>query len=116
MTRQHNVCLNTMLLQQLIANSQRIRGAKYSLPILLTRLCRNFLSDVEFFEYDRVLVTLECITSVYNNYLHSIRTPIVQLEDVLAESSSEEQMDAEDEPQFWRQPPLTETNVFMSFI
>ena len=101
MTRQHNVCVNTMLLQQLIANSQRTRDVKYSLPVLVTRLCRNFLPDVEFVEYDRVLVTPERITSVYNSCLHSIWIPTVQLEDVPIEFSSEEQMDTEDEPQFW---------------
>ena len=90
MTRQHNVCLNTMLLQQLIANSQRTRGAKYSLPVLVTRLCRNFLPDAEFFEYNRVLITPECISSAYNSNLHSIWTPTVQLEDVPAESSLKE--------------------------
>jgi len=50
--RQHDVCLNTMLLQQLIANSQRTRSVKYSLPVLVTRLCGNFLPDAEIFEYD----------------------------------------------------------------
>ena len=55
--RQHNVYLNTMLLQQLIVNSQRTRGMKYSLPVLVTRLCRNYLPDAEFFAYDRVLIT-----------------------------------------------------------
>jgi len=39
MTRQHTVCLNTILLQQLITNSHCTRGAKYSLPVLVTRLC-----------------------------------------------------------------------------
>ena len=65
--RQHNVYLNIMLLQHLIANSQQ---AKYSLPILVTHLCRNFLPDAECFEYDRVLVTPERITSAYNSCLH----------------------------------------------
>jgi len=73
-------------------------------------------ADAEYFEYDRVLVTPEGITSAYNSCLHSIWTPTIQLEDVPAESSSEEQMDAEDEPQFWREPPPTETNAFMSSI
>jgi len=116
MKRQHNVCLNTKLLQQLIANFQRTRGVKYSLPVLVTRLCRNFLPNAEFFEYDRVLATPERITSAYNNHRHSIRTPTVQLGDVPAMSSSEEQMNVEDEPQFWRQPPPTKTNAFMSSI
>ena len=106
MMRQNIVCLNTILLKQLIANSQRTRGAKYSLPILVTRLCKNFLSDENFSEYDRVLVIPKYITSTYNSCLHLIWTPTVQPEDVPAESSSEEQMDEKDEPQFWRQPPL----------
>ena len=72
MTRQHTICLNTILLQQLLANSQRTRGAKYSLPILVTRLCRNFLPDEAFTEYDQVPVTTERITSAYNSCLHSI--------------------------------------------
>ena len=96
--RQHDVCLNTMLLQQLIANSQRTRGAKYFLLVLVTRLCRNILPDAEFFEYDSTS-NPERITSVYNSCLHSIWTPTVQLKDVPIESSSEEPMDAEDEPQ-----------------
>ena len=100
MMRQHTVCLNMMLSQQLIANSQRARGAKYYLLILVTRLCRNFLPDEEFSEYDRVLVTPECIISAYNSCLHSIWTPIIQPEDVPTESSSEKQMDEEDEPHF----------------
>ena len=100
--RQHNVCVNTVLLQHLIANSQHIRGAKYSLPILVTRLCRNVLLDADFFEYDRVLIIPKCIISAYNSCLHSIWTPTIQFEDVPAESSSEEPMDGEDEPQFWR--------------
>ena len=41
MMRQHTVCINTMLLQQLIANSQRTRRAKYSLPVLVTRLVQK---------------------------------------------------------------------------
>jgi len=57
MTRQNTVCLNTILLQQLLANSQHTRGVKYSLPILVTRVCRNFLLDKDFSEYDQVLVT-----------------------------------------------------------
>ena len=101
MTGQQNVCLNTMLLQQLIANSQRTRGAKYSLPVMVTRQCRNILPDAEFFEYDRVLITPKRITNAYNSYLHLIWTSTIQLEDAPAESSSEEQMNAEDEAQFW---------------
>jgi len=54
----------------------------------------------EFSKYDRVLVTPKRITSPYNSYLHLIWISTVQLEDVPDESSSDEQMDAEDEPQF----------------
>jgi len=36
MTRQHTVCLNKAILQSLITNSQRTRGAKYSYPVLVT--------------------------------------------------------------------------------
>ena len=63
-----------------------------------------------------MLVTQERITSAYNSCLHSIWTPTVQLEDVPAESSSEEHMDEEDDPHFWQQPPPTETHAFMSSI
>ena len=58
---------------------------------------QNFLPEAEFIEYDRVLVTPERITSAYNSCLHSIWTPTVQLEDIPAESSSEEHMDEEDD-------------------
>jgi len=61
-----------MFSQQLIANSQHTKGTKYSLPVLLIRLCKNFLPDEKFFEHDKVLVTAECITSAYNSWLHSI--------------------------------------------
>jgi len=116
MTRQHTVCLNTILLQQLLANSQRTRGAKYSLPILLTRLCRNILPDEAFAEYDQVLVTTERITSAYNSCLYSIWTPAIQVENVPAESSSEEQMEEEDDPEVWQQPPPSNSTAFMSSI
>ena len=66
----------------------------------MTHLYRNFLLDEAFAEYDRVLVTAKCITSAYNNYLHSIWMPAVQVEDVSAKSSSEEQMDEEDDFEF----------------
>ena len=114
MTRQHTVCLNTILLQQLLANSQRTKGAKYSLPILVTRLCRNFLPAETFAEYDRVFVSPERITSAYNNCLHSIWTPTVLGEDIPAEFSSEDQMEEGDDPEFWRQPPPS--TAFMSSI
>ena len=116
MTRQHTVCLNTILLQQLLANSQRTRGAKYSLPILVTRLCRNFLPTETFAEYDRVFVSPECITSTYNSCLYLLWTPTVLGEDVPAESSSEDQMEEEDDPEFWRQPPPSNSTAFMSSI
>ena len=64
MTRQHTVCLNTVIFQQLIANSQCTRAVKYSLPILITHLCRNFSLDEVFLGYDRVFVSPERIVSV----------------------------------------------------
>ena len=60
----------------------------------------NSITQIEFFEYDRVPVTHERITSAYNSYLPSIWTPTVQLKNIPAESSSEEPIDAKDEPQF----------------
>ena len=114
--RQHTVCLKTILFKQLLANSQRTRGAKYSLPILITRLCRNFLPDMAFAEYDQVLITTERITSAYNSCLYSIWTPAVQIEDVPAQSSSEEQMEEENDPEFWQQPPLSNSTAFMPSI
>ena len=84
MTRQYTVCtvcLNTVILYSLITNSQRIKGAKYSHPILVTRLCRNFLPDEVFSAYNRVFVAPECIKSAYNNCLHAVWTPSVQPED-----------------------------------
>ena len=79
-----------------------MREAKYSLPIIVTHLCRNFLPDEAFAEYDQVLVTTERITSSDNSYPHSIWTPAIQVEDVPAESSLEEQMEEEDDPEFWQ--------------
>ena len=73
------ICLYTIILQQLIANTQRTRGAKYSLPVPVTHLCRNFLSDEVFSRYDRVSVSPEFITIAYNSCFHSIWTPTVQL-------------------------------------
>ena len=72
MIRQHTICVNTFILQQLIANSQCRRGAKYSLLILVTRLVRNFLPDEEFSAYDWVFVVFKRIMSAYNSCLHSI--------------------------------------------
>jgi len=45
MTRQHTFCINTTIFHSLITNSSRTRGAKYSHPVLITRLCKNFLPD-----------------------------------------------------------------------
>jgi len=116
MTRQHTVWLNTVIFHSLIANSQRTRGAKYSNLVLVTRLCRNFLSDAVYSAYDRVLVARERITSTYNSCLQAVWTFTVQSEDIPAESSSEEQLEEEDEPEFWRQPPPTDSRAFMSSI
>jgi len=98
--RHHHICLNTIILQNLISNSQRTRGAKYSHPVFITRLCRNFLPDEKFSAYDRVFVTPEMITSTYNRCLHSIWTPTIIPKDIPADSSSEEQMEEEDDPEF----------------
>ena len=59
MTRQH-----TVIFQHLIANSQGTRGAKYSHPVLVTRLSKNFLPDEEFSAFNRVFVAPERITSI----------------------------------------------------
>ena len=114
-TPQNNVCLCTILLQQLVANSQRTRGSKYSLPILVTRLCRAFLPDKEFSSYDSVCDTGEDHRA-YNSCLHLVWTPTVLFEDVPIESTSEEQMDEENEPEFWCKPPPTESHALMSSI
>ena len=107
MTRQHTVCLNKTIFHAIIANSSRTRGAKHSHPILITRLCRTFLPDDVFDSFARVFVTPERPTSSYNSCLHAVWTPSVQPEDIPVESSSEESLEEEDEPQFWRQdPPL----------
>ena len=77
---------------------------------------QKFLPDEAFAEFDQVLVTTERITSVYNSCLHSIWTPVVQVEDVPTESSSEEQMEEEDDPEFWQQSPPSNSTAFMSSI
>jgi len=105
--------LNTIILQHLISNSQHTRGVKYSHPVLVTRMCRNFLPDEEFLAYDRVFVASERITSAYNSCLHSVWTPTFILEDVPAYFSSEEQIEEDEEPEFWNQPPPTYTRFFM---
>jgi len=116
MTRQHTVYLNTVIFNTLITNSHCTQGAKYSHPVLVTRLCRNFLPYAVLSSYDRVFVALERVTSTYNSYLHAIWTHTVQPEDIPADSSSEEQLAEEDEPEFWRQPPPIDSRAFMSSI
>ena len=116
MTGQLTICLNTVILHSLITNSQRTKGAKYSHPVLVTRMCRNFLSDEVFSASDWVFMSPERKTSSYNSCLHAIWIPTVQPEDVPAESSSKELLEEEDEPDFWRHPPLAESRAFMSFI
>ena len=100
----------------MITNSQCTKGAKYSHLALVTRLCRNFLPDEVFSAYDRVFVGPERITSAYNSCLHAIWTLAVQPENIPAESSSEELLEEEDEPDFWHQPPPTESRAFISSI
>jgi len=101
MTRQHTVCLNTVLWQDLIANFQRTRGAKYSHLVLYTLLCRYFLPDEVFSAYYRVFIFTEHITSAYNKFLHAVWIPPAMTEDVPAESSLEERSEKEDEIAFW---------------
>ena len=48
MTRQHTICINKIIFHSIITNSSRTRGAKYSHPVLITRLCRTFLPDAVF--------------------------------------------------------------------
>jgi len=116
MTRNHTVCLNRAIFHAILDNSSRTRGAKHSHPILITRLCKNFISDAVFNTFDRVLVTVERPTSSYNGCLHALWTPSAQPEDIPVESSSEESLEELDEPQFWRQDPPTESRAFMSTI
>jgi len=72
MTWQHNICLCTVLLQQINAKSQHTRGSKYSLPILVTHLYRVFLLGEEISFYDRAYVVLEHISGTSNSCLHSV--------------------------------------------
>ena len=58
----------------------------------------------------------ERITSAYNSCLHAAWTPTVQPEDIPAESSFRELLEEENEHDFWRQPPPTESRAFMSSI
>jgi len=77
MMRQHTICINTTIFHSIITNSTRTRGAKYSHPVLVTRLCRNFLPYAVFDSYDRVFVAPERATSAYNSCLHAVWTPSV---------------------------------------
>ena len=63
-----------------------------------------------------MFVAPERPTSSYNSCLHAVWTPSVQPEDVPVESSSEESLQEEDEPEFWRQDPPTDSRAFMSTI
>ena len=47
-----------------------------------------------------VFLAPERVTSTYNSCLHAVWTPTVQSEDIPTESSSEEQLEEEDEPEF----------------
>ena len=116
MTRQHTICINKTIFHCIIANSSRTRGAKYSHPVLITRLCRTFLPDDVFDAYERVFIAHERATSAYNSCLHAVWTPSVQPEDVPVESSSEESLEEEDEPAFWHQDPPADSHAFMSTI
>ena len=62
--------------------------------------CFYYPSVQKFSAYDRFFVTPEMITSAYNSCLHSIWTPTIIPEDIPADSSSEEQMEEEDDPEF----------------
>jgi len=102
MTRQHTICINKTIFHSIIANSSRTRGAKYSHPVLITRLCRTFLPYNVVDSYERVFIASERATSAYNSCLHAAWTPSVQSEDAPVESSSEELLEEEDEPAFWQ--------------
>ena len=116
MTQQHTICINKIIFHSIITNSSRTRGAKYSHPVLITRLCRTFLPDAVFDSYDRVFVAQERATSAYNSCLHAVWTPSVQSEDVPVESSLEELLEEEDEPAFWQHDPPADSRAFMSTI
>ena len=79
MTRQHTVCINTTIFHIIITNSTHKRGAKYSHPVLITRLCRNFLPDAVFDSYNIVFVAPERATSAYNSCLHVVWTLVSSL-------------------------------------
>jgi len=114
MTHNHTVCLNRAIFRAILEHSSRTRGPKHSHSILITRLCKQFISDAVFNTFDRVPVTVERPTSSYNGCLHALWTPSAQPENVPVESSSEESLEEIDEPQFWRQDPPTESRTFMS--
>jgi len=116
MTRQHTVCLNTIIWQHILANFQHTRGAKYSHSILVTHICRHFLPDEVFSAYDWVHISIERLTSAYSSYLHAVWSPTGMTKDVPAEFSSEEQSEEEDESAFWQQPPRSDTKAFISSI
>ena len=116
MTHRHTVCLNRALFHAILDNSSRTRGAKYSHPVLITRLCKNYIPDDVFDSFPRVYVVAERPTSSYTGCLHALWTPSAQPEDIPVESSSEESLEEVDEPQFWRQDPPTESQAFMSAV
>ena len=116
MTQHHTVCLNRTIFRSIIENSSRTRGPKFSHAVLITRLCQRFMSDAIFSTFARVTITLERPTSAYSSCLQALWTPSVMPENVLVESSSEESLEVEDEPQFWRQEPPTEPKAFMSTL
>ena len=100
MTHNHTVCLNRAIFRAILEHSSRTRGPKHSHSILITRLCKQFISDAVFNTFDRVPVTVERPTSSYNGCLQALWTPSAQPEDVPVESSSEESLEEIDEPQF----------------
>jgi len=116
MTRPHTICINKIIFHSIIANSSRTRGAKYSHPVLITRLCRTFLPDDVVDSYERVFIASERATSAYNSCLHAVWTPSVQSKDAPVESSSEELLEEEDEPAFWQQDLPADSRAFMSTI
>ena len=85
-------------------------------PVLVTRLCKNFLTEDIFDSYDHVFIAPKQAMSTYNSCLHVVWTPSVQPENSQAESSSEELLEENDEPAFWQQPPPTDSRAFMSSI
>ena len=116
MTKQHTVCINTIIFNRLITNSTQTRGVKYSHPVLVTYLCKNFLPDDVFDSYDHVFIAQEQATGTYNSCLYAVCTPSHQLVDAQAESSFEELLEEDYEPAFWQQPPLTNSRAFMSSL